>query len=357
MTDPNKPIIDTRTTVLDGSPSYTSSSPNISTSDGGGPTLPQQSAPIEPAGYSSSSSTVKTSTTAPIYTTIPNEFKGSSNQELIDYLEKKIKEYKPLSEEDEKKLRRRQKTEGIISGISDAVQSVANLIFTHQYAPNMYNAKEGMSAKAKERFEKEKAQREADADKYFQYALTIGKMKDDMAKDERNWAHTLEREKIQDQRNEAADTRAQAKADRDAAMAKLRMELMQGKIDQQEAAAEAERIEANYAEAYWQSRINKNNYRRPIGARGGGKTPEYPWYDQNGNLHYASSYEAMRQNALNHGTWSDATQQSTTERKQLDRLGKTKSTTSSTTTKPAKGHSKKPQKPQQGKKKTNVIWN
>ena len=37
---------------------------------------------------------------------------------------------------------------------------------------------EGMSAKAKERFDKEKAQREADADKYLQYALTIGRMKD-----------------------------------------------------------------------------------------------------------------------------------------------------------------------------------
>lgn len=350
MTDPNKPIIDTRSVGVDHglTERYRGD---------GGSTPPAQPASFVPAGSPSSSSTVKTTTSAPVVTTAPDEFKGSSTQDVIDYLEKKIKEYKPLTEEDERKLRRRQKVEGIISGISDAAQAVSNLIFTTRYAPNMYNPKEGMSAKAKERFEKEKAQREADADKYFQYALTIGKMKDDMAKDERNWAHTLEREKIQNQRNEAADTRAQAKADRDAAMAKLRMELMQGKIDQQEAAAEAERIEANYAEAYWQSRINKNNYRRPIGAGGGGKTPEYPWYDQNGNLHYASSYEAMRQNALNHGTWSDATQQSTTERKQLDRLGKTKSTTSSTTTKPAKGHSKKPQKPQQGKKKTNVIWN
>lgn len=351
MIEPNKPIIDARTTVVGTQPPTTAPAGSV----GSTPPAQPAPAPITPAG--SSSTTVKTTSTVPISTTIPEQYTASSYAELIPQLEKRIAEYKPLSEEELKKLRRRQKVEGIISGISDAAQAVSNLIFTHHYAPNMYNPKEGMSAKAKERFEKEKAQREADADKYFQYALTIGKMKDDMAKDERNWAHTLEREKIQDQRNEAADTRAQAKADRDAAMAKLRMELMQGKIDQQEAAAEAERIEANYAEAYWQSRINKNNYRRPIGAGGGGKTPEYPWYDQNGNLHYASSYEAMRQNALNHGTWSDATQQSTTERKQLDRLGKTKSTTSSTTTKPAKGHSKKPQKPQQGKKKTNVIWN
>lgn len=42
----------------------------------------------------------------------------------------------------------------------------------------MYNPKESMSAKAKERFDKEKAQREADADKFLNYALTIGKLKD-----------------------------------------------------------------------------------------------------------------------------------------------------------------------------------
>ena len=161
-------------------------------------------------------------------------------------------------------------------------------------------------------------------------------------RDDRNWQHTLEREKVTDHYKEAADARAQAKADRDAAMAELRMELMEGRIDQQEAAARAKKIEADYADAYWQSRIGKNNYRRPIGGGsrgGGGKPAEYPWYDSDGNLHYAHYYEAMRQNAINHGTWSEATQQSTTTRTTTDRRGKTKSSSSSNTTKPAKGHS------------------
>lgn len=42
----------------------------------------------------------------------------------------------------------------------------------------MYDAKEGLSAKARERFDKEKAQRDADADKYYNYAMTIAKLKD-----------------------------------------------------------------------------------------------------------------------------------------------------------------------------------
>lgn len=172
MTDLNRPIIDTRTTVVGTQPATAAPAGSGSSTP---PTQPAP-APITPAG--SSSTTVKTTSTVPISTTIPEQYTASSYAELIPQLEKRMAEYKPLSEDELKKLRRRQKAEGIISGISDAAQSVANLIFTHHYAPNMYNPKEGMSAKAKERFEKEKAQREADADKYLQYALTIGKMKD-----------------------------------------------------------------------------------------------------------------------------------------------------------------------------------
>lgn len=176
MIDPNKPITDARATVVGDQP------PAAAPADSGGSTPPTQPAatpaPITPAGSSSSSTTVKTTSTVPIATSIPEQYTASSYAELIPQLEKRMAEYKPLSEEELKKLRRRQKIEGIISGISDAAQAVSNLWFTSQYAPNMYNPKEGMSAKAKERFDKEKAQREADADKYLQYALTIGKMKD-----------------------------------------------------------------------------------------------------------------------------------------------------------------------------------
>lgn len=178
MIDPNNPIIDARTTVVGNQPP--AAAPAGSSGGSTPPAQPAQPtpAPITPAGSSSSSTTVKTTSTVPIATSIPEQYTASSYAELIPQLEKRMAEYKPLSEEELKKLRRRQKIEGIISGISDAAQAVSNLWFTSQYAPNMYNPKEGMSAKAKERFDKEKAQREADADKYLQYALTIGKMKD-----------------------------------------------------------------------------------------------------------------------------------------------------------------------------------
>lgn len=175
MTDPNKPIDPNGGQPVKGTLALAEAN-----SGDAAPTSPatanDNSPAVVPAG--TVSSTTKTSGTTPIQTTVPAQYTASSYDELIPQLEKRMAEYKPLSEEELKKLRRRQKAEGIISGISDAVQSVSNLIFTHHYAPNMYNAKEGMSAKAKERFEKDKAQREADADKYLNYALTIGRMKD-----------------------------------------------------------------------------------------------------------------------------------------------------------------------------------
>ncbi len=164
MVNPNNPIIDVRSTVVSGEQPAVSAGVN--------------NPPASGHSSSSSSATTTATTTTPISTTVPARFTASSYDELIPQLEKRMAEFKPLSEEELRKLRRRQKIEGIISGVSDAAQSVANLIFTHHYAPNMYNPKEGMSAKAKERFDKEKAQREADADKYLQYALTIGRMKD-----------------------------------------------------------------------------------------------------------------------------------------------------------------------------------
>ena len=266
----------------------------------------------------------------------------------LSYVEmfQQMSPYKPPTPEELEKERKKQKREAIFAAIGEGISAMSNLYFTTQYAPNAYDPSKGMAATTKARFDQLKKDREENQRQYMEGFMRAMRWDAEDERDDRNWQHTLEREKVTDHYKEAADARAQAKADRDAAMAELRMELMEGRIDQQEAAARAKKIEADYADAYWQSRIGKNNYRRPIGGgsrAGGGKPAEYPWYDSDGNLHYAHSYEAMRQNAINHGTWSEATQQSTTTRTTTDRRGKTKSSSSSNTTKPAKGHSERPQ--------------
>lgn len=265
----------------------------------------------------------------------------------LSYVEmfQQMSPYKPPTPEELEKERKRQKREAIFAAIGEGISAMSNLYFTTQYAPNAFDPSKGMAATTKARFDQLKKDREQNQREYMEGFMRAMKWDADDARDERNWNHTIEREKVTDHYKEAADLRAQAKADRDAAMTQLRMDLMQGKIDQQEAAARAKGIQADYAEAYWQSLINKNNYRRPIGSgsRGGsGRPGEYPWYDSDGNKYYAHSYEAMRQNAIDHGTWNEATQESSSQRTTTDRRGKTKSSTATTTTKPAKGHSSAP---------------
>lgn len=242
----------------------------------------------------------------------------------LSYVEmfQQMSPYKPPTPEELEKERKRQKREAIFAAIGEGISAMSNLYFTTQYAPNAFDPSRGMAASTKARFDQLKKDREQNQREYMEGFMRAMKWDADDAKDERNWTHTIEREKVTDHYKEAA--------------------------------AEAKRIEADYAEAYWQSRINKNNYRRPIGSgsRGGsGRPGEYPWYDSDGNKHYAHSYEAMRQNAIDHGTWNEAEQESSSKRTTTDRRGKTKSETSTTTTKPAKGHSSAPQ----GGKKPNPM--
>lgn len=122
---------------------------------------------------------VETVTQGGISTEIPREYQSSPYAEVYPLIKEAMEQFKPMTEEELKKLRRRQKIEGVISGVSDGIQSVANLIATSQYAPNMYNAKEGMSAKAKERFDKAEAERKDNLNQYLNYAMTLGKMKGD----------------------------------------------------------------------------------------------------------------------------------------------------------------------------------
>ncbi len=225
-------------------------------------------------------------------------------QDVIDWLEERMAAIHLPTKEELEKERRRKKTDGIISAIADGASAISNLIFTTQYAPNMYRQENSMTDKMRERYDRIKKERDADADRYLNYALTIGKLKD--AQEAREYQHG--RDALQDQIRMSQEARAQLKADRDAALADLKMQLMAGKITEQEAAARAKEIEAEYADQYWNARVDeiksrkKKNDRR--GSGGGGRPAEHAWRDKNGNLHYCHSESAARsQAAANGGTY------------------------------------------------------
>ena len=205
----------------------------------------------------------------------PEAYNAGNYDELIKELERRLAISKPLTKEELEKIRRRQKAQGIISGISDAVQAISNLAFTTQYAPNMYNAAEGMSAKARARFDKEKAERDAEDDRYMNYALQLGKARDavDALRDKKRQQDIALQLKVNE------DARRQAKAEHDAEVADIDLQIRLGRLSYEEGRARKMDAEARLAEAYAQhadervvSEINRNNRtNRGGGSRSGGK--------------------------------------------------------------------------------------
>lgn len=249
--------------------------------------------------------------------------------------------YKPPTPEEVEKERKKQKREAIFSAIGDGISALSNLYFTSQYAPNAYDPTRGMAATTKARFDKLKKEREDNQRQYMDGFMRAMKMDADDERADRNWEHMLAREEVADQRAEVADqraeateARAQAKADRDAAMAELRLALLQGRINQQEAAAEVKRIEAKYAEDFQQSRIDKNN-------RSSGGT--HLWYDRYGNEHYARTKAEAKAKSIENGTWVVEMEESTTETEETSPTGRSRGKKTSKTSKPGKGYSKKPE--------------
>lgn len=228
-------------------------------------------------------------------------------QPVVDYLEDYIKSNpnRLPSKEELEKERRRKKTEGIISSIADMSRAFANLAFTTQYAPDMYRQESSMTGKWKQRYDDLKKQREADADRFLNYSLTLGKIKN--AQEDREYQRG--RDALQDRLRVSQEDRAQLKADRDAAMAELKMQLLTGQISEQVAATREQEIATEYAEKYWNARIDymesqKNRNDRTTGRSGsGGGHGKYEVRDASGKVvDYANSVSEWQDKSVLHGS-------------------------------------------------------
>lgn len=259
-------------------------------------------------------------------------------------LYKKLNPYTPPTAEELEKEKKKQKRDQIFAAIGDGISALSNLFFTTQYAPNMYTGKNTMSERTKVRYDKLMKEREGKEKEYYE-GLMKAKIADEEGDDrERKWQRLLRLDDYNRMRNDA-------KEERDRQLFELNLQLQGNKISASEADAKRKGIEAKYAEELEKARLETEKAKVRYYNRGGGsgKAGEYPWYDSDGNKHFARSYEAMRQNAIDNGTWNEETQASTTEVKS----GRGKTVKTSETTKPGKGHSSKPQKksPTAGSKK------
>lgn len=208
------------------------------------------------------------------------ESKFDNMQDVIDYLYKAREAIHVPTKEELEKERRRKKTEGIISAIADGASAISNLISTTQYAPNMYQQENSMTGKMRERYDRLKKERDADADRYLNYSLMIGRLKD-----------TQEAKEYQRGRDALQDQLAQLKAAHNARLSDIKYRRISQQIDDAQEAAEIraadKELDRKIKEARVdeiKSRTRKNDRWQPSSGRGGGSQKGYAVYDKNGNV-------------------------------------------------------------------------
>lgn len=134
-------------------------------------------------------------------------------QAVIANLKRQQSANRPLTRAERERMERRARTDGMIAGAGDMARALANLAFTINYAPDAYKAGGAMAPKVKARFDKMMADRQAESDRYYDFAARIAQGQQAIA-----------------------DRRAAARAARD----KARADQYRWQIEQQLKAAEGE---------------------------------------------------------------------------------------------------------------------
>lgn len=156
-------------------------------------------APVVPAGGGTKAKVAPVKPAdAPATTTTPAD--GGTHRMSYVEMFQKMSPYKPPTEEELEKERKKEKREKIFAAIGDGIAALSNLFFTTQGAPNAYDPKNSLSAKAQERWDKLKKERDENGRYYTAAYMQAMKNDEEGARDDRNWRHQLEREGVQDQR-------------------------------------------------------------------------------------------------------------------------------------------------------------
>lgn len=184
----------------------------------------------------------------------PQQPKRLSYEEMF----RQLNPYKPPTQEELEKERKKQRREQIFAAIGDGISALSNLYFTTQYAPNMYSGRNTASQRVKDRWDKLAADRNANMTAYINGLMRARQADDAYDYNERQWARQLGLDKIKQERDKAADARAEAKEKRDAEMHDLNKQLRNNQITQAEYEAKKAEVEARYAPQLEESKIGRN---------------------------------------------------------------------------------------------------
>ena len=250
---------------------------------------------------------------APLPTAQPTpagaEAPEATQPKKMSYVEmfRQMSPYKPPTAEELENARKKEKRDKVFAAIGDGIAALSNLYFTTKGAPNAFDPRNSLSAKARERWDKLNKEREENARYYMQEAMKAQALDDDRDDKDRSYIAKLQNDYRNYLLKLSADNRA-------AELHDLDKQLLQGKINEQTYKAKKAKVEAKYAEATQKSVIAKNKasakasnasannsnaqaeeHRRNVNSG-------YAWYEKNGTRHIAKTKDEAMYNAQQHGT-------------------------------------------------------
>lgn len=244
----------------------------------------------------------------------------------IALLQEAAKRYAPESDEDKIKREKRERSAKIIGAVSDGLSALGNLYFTSQYAPDMFERENGQLKTTNDKLDRLKAERQANADKYLNFALKIGDAQNEKAKTLRDIAAQQEAQRLAKEKE--AREKEKQNWERDLQPDKRREQ--EGKADKAGYDAETSRVKSEYAprqaEAELETEGAKRDSYRASAANSyasaeehkakATKTKEesnqFSAWDEYGNEHKFKSEEAALLYAEQHGTLKEEDIEETT---------------------------------------------
>lgn len=170
------------------------------------------------------------------------------------------------TDEEVRKQQKKEKRDKLFASISDGISALANLFYTTKYAPNSFDPNKSQSKQMKDRYDKLKAERDAEKQAYVN-ALLQAEMKDnDHAIADAQAALARKRQAQKDAENkEKADREAKRKDDK-------------AKADENYRKAQLKLAEGRQKE---QARHNRAMENKPSGRSGSGSGNSYPLFNKN----------------------------------------------------------------------------
>lgn len=225
--------------------------------------------------------------------------------DMIDYMTRELSRVRPETPEEQRKRERRERSKRTIAAISDGLSALGNLFFTTQYAPNMFHpGRPGLSETLRKNQERAKAEREANADRYLQYVLKLGDLRNGRARTLRELEAQQEQQKLAREKAQ----REQEEHDWNRAFQPLKFQEQEARTQTAESKSKTAKAEADHADAFYQAKVDteqaRGMERRTAAAANGRKNAkEFSAWDENGLEHKFSLKEAAILFAKQHGTY------------------------------------------------------